>query len=43
MKRFYIKGVTRVLLLSGTICLLAYLFFKTAFIAAAISTGLLAL
>ena len=43
MKRFYINCIIRVLLLSGTICLLAYLFFKTAFIAAAIFTGLLAL
>ena len=42
MKRFYINCIIRVLLLSGTICLLAYLFFKTAFIAAAIFTGLLA-
>ena len=41
MKRFYINCIVRVLLLSGTICLLAYLFFKTAFIAAAIFTGLL--
>ncbi|MBW2707113.1 MAG: ATP-binding protein, partial [Deltaproteobacteria bacterium] len=36
MKRFYINCVIRVLLLSGTICLLAYLLFKTDFIAAAI-------
>jgi two-component system nitrogen regulation sensor histidine kinase NtrY len=42
MKRFYINCIIRVLLLSGTICLLAYLVFKTAFIAAAIFTGLLA-
>jgi nitrogen fixation/metabolism regulation signal transduction histidine kinase len=42
MKRFYINCIIRVLLLSGTICLLAYLFFKTDFIAAAIFTGLLA-
>jgi len=42
MKRFYINCTIRVLLLSGTICLLAYLFFKTDFIAAAIFTGLLA-
>ena len=36
MKRFYINCIIRVLLLSGTICLLAYLLFKTDFIAAAI-------
>jgi nitrogen fixation/metabolism regulation signal transduction histidine kinase len=42
MKRFYINCIIRVLLLSGTISLLAYLFFKTVFIAAAIFTGLLA-
>jgi len=42
MKRFYINCIIRVLLLSGTICLSAYLVFKTAFIAAAIFTGLLA-
>ncbi len=43
MKRFYINCTIRVLLLSGTICLLAYLFFKTDLIATAIFTGLLAL
>jgi two-component system nitrogen regulation sensor histidine kinase NtrY len=42
MKRFDINCIIRVLLLSGTICLLAYLLFKTAFIAAAIFTGLIA-
>ena len=42
MKRFYINCIIRVLLLSGTISLLAYLLFKTEFIAAAIFTGLLA-
>ena len=36
MKRFYINCIIRVLLLSGTICLLAYLLFKTDFIAAPI-------
>ena len=41
MKRFYINCIIRVLLLSGTICLLAYLFFKTDFIAAAIFTSLM--
>ena len=43
MKRFYINCIIRVLLLSGTICLLAYLFFKTDFIAAAIFTSLMTL
>jgi len=42
MKRFDINCIIRTLLLSGTICLLAYLFFKTDFIAAAIFTGLIA-
>ena len=42
MKRFYLNCIVRVLLLSATICLLAYLFFRTAFIAAAIFTGLIA-
>jgi nitrogen fixation/metabolism regulation signal transduction histidine kinase len=42
MKRFDINCIIRVLLLSGTICLLAYLFVKTDFIAAAIFTGLIA-
>ena len=41
MKRFDINCIIRVLLLSGTICLLAYLFVKTDFIAAAIFTGLI--
>ena len=42
MKRFHINCITRVLLLGGTLCLLAYLFFKTNFIAAAIFTILMA-
>ena len=42
MKRFYLNCIVRVLLLSATICLLAYLFFRTDFIAAAIFTGLIA-
>jgi two-component system nitrogen regulation sensor histidine kinase NtrY len=42
MKRFYLNCIVRVLLLSATICLLTYLLFKTAFIAAAIFTGLIA-
>ena len=42
MKRFYINCVIRVLLLSGTICLLSYLFFKTDFLATAIFVSLLA-
>jgi len=42
MKRFYLNCIVRVLLLSATIGLLAYLFFKTAFIAAAIFTSLMA-
>jgi len=41
MKRFYINCIILVLLLSGTICLLAYLLFKTDFVAAAIFTGLM--
>jgi two-component system nitrogen regulation sensor histidine kinase NtrY len=40
MKPFYINCIIRVLLLSGTICLLAYLFFKTDFLAAAIFISL---
>ena len=36
MKRFYINCIIRILILSATICLLAYLFFKTEFIAAGI-------
>lgn len=39
-KRFYINCIIRVLILSGTICLLAYLFFKTDFIAAAVFISL---
>jgi nitrogen fixation/metabolism regulation signal transduction histidine kinase len=42
MKRFHINCITRVLLLGGTLCLLAYLFFRTNFIAAAIFTLLMA-
>jgi nitrogen fixation/metabolism regulation signal transduction histidine kinase len=42
MKRFYINCIIRVFLLSCTICLLAFLFFKTDFIAAAIFVCLLA-
>ncbi|MGD2270371.1 MAG: ATP-binding protein [Desulfobacterales bacterium] len=41
-KRFYINCIIRVLILSATICLLAYLFFKTDFMAAAIFTSLFA-
>ena len=43
MKRFYINCIIRVLLFSGTICLLAYLFFKTDFVAAAIFICLMAI
>lgn len=39
-RRFYINCIIRVVLLSGTICLLAYLLFKTDFIATAIFAGL---
>lgn len=42
MKRFYINCIIRVLLLSATICLLAFLFFQTDFIAAGIFICLLA-
>ncbi len=42
MKRFYLNCIVRVLLLSATICLVVYLFFKTEFIAAAIFICLLA-
>ena len=42
MKRFYINCIIRVLFLSATICLLAYLFFETGFIAAGIFTCLVA-
>jgi two-component system nitrogen regulation sensor histidine kinase NtrY len=41
-KRFYITCIVRVLLLSTTICLLAFLFFQTGFIAAGIFICLLA-
>ncbi|MGD2099385.1 MAG: ATP-binding protein [Desulfobacterales bacterium] len=41
MKRFAIICVVRVLLLSGCICLLAYLLFKTDFVAASIFLGLM--
>ena len=40
MKRFHLNCIIRVLLLSGTICLLAYLFFKTNFTAATIFIGM---
>ena len=40
MRRFDIHCIVRVLLLSGSICLLAYLLVKTAFIAASIFVGL---
>jgi nitrogen fixation/metabolism regulation signal transduction histidine kinase len=39
-KRFYINCIIRVLLLTGTICLLFFLLFKTDFIASAIFIGL---
>jgi nitrogen fixation/metabolism regulation signal transduction histidine kinase len=42
MKRFYINCIVRVWLLSGTICLLAYLLFRTELIAVAIFVSLLA-
>ena len=41
MKRFYLNCTVRVLLLSGSICLLAFLIFKTEFIAASIFLGLI--
>ena len=41
MKRFYLNCMVRVLLLSGSICLLAFLLFKTEFIAASIFLGLI--
>ena len=41
MKRFYVNCMVRVLLLSGSICLLAFLLFKTEFIAASIFLGLI--
>jgi two-component system nitrogen regulation sensor histidine kinase NtrY len=42
LKKFYINCIVRVLLLSATLCLLAYLIFKTDFIAAAIFLCLMA-
>jgi two-component system nitrogen regulation sensor histidine kinase NtrY len=42
LKRFYINCIVRVLLLSATLCILAYLVFKTDFIAAAIFLCLMA-
>jgi nitrogen fixation/metabolism regulation signal transduction histidine kinase len=42
LKKFYINCIIRVLAFSATLCLLAYLFFKTEFIAAAILICLLA-
>jgi nitrogen fixation/metabolism regulation signal transduction histidine kinase len=39
-KRFYINCIIRVLILSGTICLLAYLLFHTDFIAASVFISL---
>ena len=42
MKKFYINCIIRVLMLSATICLLAYLFFQTDFMAAGIFIFLLA-
>ena len=42
MKRFYINCIIRVFILSATICLLAYLLFKTDFIAAALFLCLIA-
>ena len=41
MKRFYLNCTVRVLLLSGSICLLAFLIFKTEFIATSIFLGLI--
>lgn len=41
MKRFYVNCMVRVLLLSGSICLLAYLLFKTEFMAASIFLALI--
>lgn len=41
MKRFYVNCVIRVLLLGGSLCLLAFLLFKTEFIAASIFLGLI--
>ena len=42
LKKFYINCILRVLTLSATLCLLAFLFFRTEFIAAAILICLLA-
>ena len=42
LKKFYINSIFRVLTLSATICLLAYILFKTDFIAAAIFICLIA-
>ena len=41
MKRFYVNCIVRMLLMSGSICLLAFLIFKTEFIAASIFLGLI--
>ena len=41
MKRFYLNCVVRVLLLGGCICLLAYVLFKTEFVAASIFLALM--
>lgn len=41
MRRFAVNCIIRVLLLSGSICLLAFLLFKTEFIAASIFLGLI--
>jgi nitrogen fixation/metabolism regulation signal transduction histidine kinase len=41
MKRFYLNCLARVLVLSGSICLLAFLLFKTEFIAASIFLALI--
>jgi nitrogen fixation/metabolism regulation signal transduction histidine kinase len=42
MKRFYINCIIRVLLFSGTVCLLFFLLFKTDYVAAAIFISLVA-
>jgi len=41
MKRFYLNCIIRALLLSGSICIMAYLFFQTEFMAAAVFMCLL--
>ena len=41
MKRFYLNCLVRVLLLSGSICLLAFLLFRTEFVAASIFLALI--